>query len=112
MVSQCCAVAQHLAARVQATPCLELLAPVTLNIVCFRVTASGTDEDSLNGELVKDLQESGVAAPSTTLIHGKRAIRAAIVNHRTVETDADLMLETLLDLAKKRLGQKLERQTA
>ncbi|MCP1269112.1 pyridoxal phosphate-dependent decarboxylase family protein [Acetobacter cerevisiae] len=112
VVSQCCAVAQHLAKRVQATPCLELLAPVTLNIVCFRVIASDTDEDSLNGELVKDLQESGVAAPSTTIVHGKRAIRAAIVNHRTVEADADLMLETLLDLAEKRLGHKLERQTA
>ncbi|MBS0999938.1 cytochrome D ubiquinol oxidase subunit I [Acetobacter persici] len=112
MVSRCCAVAQHLAARVQATPCLELLAPVTLNIVCFRVVAPGVDEDRLNGELVKDLHESGVAAPSTTIVHGKRAIRAAIVNHRTIHADVDLMLETLLKLAEKRLGHTLERQAA
>lgn len=109
VVTQCCAVAQHLAARIQATPCLELLAPVTLNIVCFRVVARETDEDVLNGELVKDLHESGVAAPSTTQVHGQRAIRAAIVNHRTVVADADVMLETLLDLAEKRLGRELER---
>ncbi len=75
-----CEVAQHLAARIRREPALELLAPVALNIVCFRVRA-GMDADRQNREIVADLQESGVAAPSTTIIHGKVAIRAAIVNH-------------------------------
>lgn len=112
VVSQCCAVAQHLAMRVQATPSLELLAPVALNIVCFRVRTAEGDEDTLNSELVKDLHESGIAVPSLTRINGKRAIRAAIINHRTVTGDVDLMLEALLDLAEKRVGHKLERVAA
>ena len=43
----------------KAEPMLELLAPVTLNIVCFRVRHGAGDLDQLNGELVKDLHESG-----------------------------------------------------
>ena len=98
--------AQYLAERVKTTPTLELLAPVTLNIVCFRVREGATDLDALNGELVKDLQESGVAVPSTTMVHGKRAIRAAIVNHRTTRHDVDVMVQKLLELAHHRTEAK------
>ncbi|GBQ31644.1 cytochrome D ubiquinol oxidase subunit I [Gluconacetobacter azotocaptans] len=98
MVDACCAVARHLAERVEREPMLELLAPVTLNIVCFRVRVAGTDLDALNGELVKDLHESGVAAPSTTMVGGVKAIRAAIVNHRTVPGDVDRMVDEVLRL--------------
>lgn len=103
MVDECCAVARHLARRVDAEPLLERLAPVGLNIVCFRVRVPGVDLDWLNGELVKDLHESGVAAPSTTTVAGVRAIRAAIVNHRTVAADADAMIDALLRLLAERL---------
>ncbi len=102
LVDRSCAVARHLASRIEAEPFLELLAPVTLNIVCFRVCQGDGDLDHLNGELVKDLHESGIAVPSTTVIDGKRAIRAAIVNHRTTEHDVDLMIDGLLELARKR----------
>ncbi len=60
---------------------MELLAPVSLNIVCFRYRCQ--DADRVNARIVVDLQESGVAAPSTTRINGELAIRAAITNHRT-----------------------------
>lgn len=96
VVSQSCALAQHLAERVQSTPWLELLAPVTLNVVCFRVVVPEVDDlDRLNGELVKDLQLSGVVAPSTTRIGGVLAIRAALVNHRTTEADVHILLDAL-----------------
>lgn len=111
-MTRSCAVARYLAARIDDTPCLELLAPVTLNIVCFRVVVENEDLDTLNGELVKDLHESGIAAPSTTTLHGKRAIRAAIVNHRTTEQDADILLNALLDLAETRTGKTLHRASA
>ncbi|MFT9258685.1 MAG: pyridoxal-dependent decarboxylase, partial [Acetobacter sp.] len=112
VVARSCAVARHLAARVSHTPCLELLAPVTLNIVCFRLVVDGQDLDRLNAELVKDLHESGIAAPSTTRIGGQLAIRAAMVNHRTTEQDADIMLDALLDLAQARLGFALQTRSS
>jgi aromatic-L-amino-acid decarboxylase len=93
-IARSCRVAQHLAARIAAEPRLELLAPVPLNIVCFRYR--GADSDTLNAAIVADVQESGVAAPSTTRIGGKLAIRAAIFNHRTGERDVDALVEAVL----------------
>ena len=81
MITRTCALAGYLEARILAEPRLELLAPVQLNIVCFRYRAD--DANRVNGDIVIDIQESGIAAPSTTLIDGQLAIRAAIVNHRT-----------------------------
>lgn len=94
-MARCCRVARHLAARVQAEPALELLAPVALNIVCFH--SPGAD----SARIVAELQETGIAAPSTTTIDGTLAIRAAIVNHRTREEDVDRMLDAVLALAAK-----------
>jgi aromatic-L-amino-acid decarboxylase len=69
---------------------LELLAPVALNIVCFRYRSEHADE--INRNIVADLQESGIAAPSTTTVNGRLAIRAAIVNHRTDKCDIDALI--------------------
>ncbi len=102
VVDQCCDVAQHLVARVRAEPALELLAPVALNIVCFRVREGAADLDALNLALVADIQEAGIAAPSTTTIDGKLAIRAGIFNHRSVRADADALVDGLLEMARKR----------
>src|SRR6185437_2841533 len=80
VISRTCALARYLESRIAATPELELLAPVQLSIVCFRYR--GPDSNRLNADIVIDLQESGIAAPSTTMIGNQFAIRAAIINHR------------------------------
>ena len=94
MIAQTCAVACYLKQCVEREPRLELLAPVALNIVCFRLR--GDDADELNRRIAVELQESGIAAPSTTVIDGKIAIRAAIVNHRTGFADIDALLAATL----------------
>jgi glutamate/tyrosine decarboxylase-like PLP-dependent enzyme len=94
-----CRLAKYLQERVEATPQLELLAPANLNIVCFR--HRGEQADTLNTRLVADLHESGLAAPSTTTIHGHLAIRAAIVNHRTRAEDIDRLVAAVVDLGAK-----------
>ena len=73
---------------------MELLAPVALNIVCFRYRSENPDE--VNRNIVADLHESGIAAPSTTTVNGCLAIRAAIVNHRTAECDIDALLRAAI----------------
>ena len=100
MITRTCALAQYLEARILAEPRLELLAPVELNIVCFRYRAD--DANRVNGEIVIDLQESGIAAPSTTLIDGQLAIRAAIVNHRTDIGDIDALISAVLEFGARR----------
>jgi glutamate/tyrosine decarboxylase-like PLP-dependent enzyme len=103
-IEHCCAVAQALAERVDGEPALERLAPVALNIVCFRFRASRGNLDLLNADIVADLQESGIAAPSTTLIGGSLAIRAAIVNHRTRIADAQALVDAILKIGRARAG--------
>jgi aromatic-L-amino-acid decarboxylase len=104
-----CALARYLAQRVDASTELELLAPVSLNIVCFRYCCD--EADLVNQEIVADLQESGVAVPSVTTVNGQIAIRAAIVNHRTQVTDIDALLAATLVLGRSRT-QTLEPQCA
>ncbi|MDE2514796.1 MAG: aspartate aminotransferase family protein [Rhodospirillales bacterium] len=104
VVDHSCDLAQYLARRVAVTAGLELLAPVALNIVCFRVIDVDGDLDTLNAEIVADLQEAGIAAPSTTKINGVVAIRAAIVNHRSTHADIDRLLEGVLAAARRHAG--------
>jgi glutamate/tyrosine decarboxylase-like PLP-dependent enzyme len=106
-ITQSCRLARRLQARIAAQPALELLAPVTLNIVCFRyVDRSGTLDDlatdQLNAELVADLHESGLAVPSTTTLGGCTAIRVALVNHRTEAVDLDVLIDAVLRLGERR----------
>jgi aromatic-L-amino-acid decarboxylase len=94
-----CQLARLLADRVTAIPELELLAPVQLNIVCFRYRDSRLTEaqlNSLNADLVADVQESGIAAPSTTLLESRLAIRVNITNHRTDEAAIEALLDAVI----------------
>ncbi|WP_269532983.1 pyridoxal-dependent decarboxylase [Chitinimonas sp. BJYL2] len=103
VVAHCCVLAAELARRVDAEPELERLAPVALNIVCFRLRAPADQIDALQADIVADVQESGVAVPSTTVVQGQMAIRVAFVNHRTRASDIDLLLDAVLAAGRARL---------
>lgn len=105
VAEQTCELATMLAARVDQEPALERLAPVALNIVCFRYIAADGDLDRLNADIVADLHEAGIAAPSTTTVGGVLAIRAAIVNHRTMPADIAILVEAVLDAGRRRVKQ-------
>ena len=96
-----CQQASHLGALVEARANLELATPVSLNICCFRYVADGLSDavhDKINAEIVMDLQESGLAAPSTTRLQDKLCIRVNITNHRTTMDDMELLVEAVTDL--------------
>lgn len=96
-----CACARHLADRVGREPELELLAPVTLDIVCFRYRFAA-DIDRQNAELAADVQESGRAVLSTTSIGGATALRCAVVNHRSRFEDMQMLVDAVLELGRAR----------
>jgi glutamate/tyrosine decarboxylase-like PLP-dependent enzyme len=98
LIAQQCALAHDLGRRIAATPPLELLAPVTLNVVCFRYAAPLADDacDALNARIVVELQVRGLAVPSTTHVDGKLAIRLNVMNHRTTAGDLDATLAAVL----------------
>jgi glutamate/tyrosine decarboxylase-like PLP-dependent enzyme len=103
VIARSCALAKYLEARILAEPRLELLAPVNLNIVCFRFRA----DDAINREIVADIQEAGIAAPSSTTLDGRFAIRAAIVNHRTEERDIDAVVAAVLEFGTRRSSERV-----
>ena len=95
--------ARYLARLVEEEPDLELLAPVPLNIVCFRFVSQDLDSaalNDLNNEILLQLHESGTAVPSSTMINGKFAIRAAITNHRSRREDFDLLVREVLRIGR------------
>jgi len=107
VIERNCAQARYLAKLVSERPELELLAPVSLNIVCFGFRTqrlSAQEADQLNEEIVADLQESGVAAPSTTRVRGRLAIRANITNHRTRFSDLDVLVDAVVAAGRARTG--------
>ena len=90
---------------------LELLAPVSLNIVCFRYRLSDKymSEDGLNAlneNIVTLLQQQGRVAPSTTTLDGKTAIRAAFINHRTEPCDVTALISSVLENAQQLIQPK------
>jgi len=103
MMEESCAMARHLEMRIGNEAELELAAPVGLNIVCFRYRGS----DALNGEIVADMQEAGIAAPSTTMLDGRMAIRACFINHRTTIADVEALVQAALAFGRRRSGQSL-----
>jgi glutamate/tyrosine decarboxylase-like PLP-dependent enzyme len=99
LVEQNVAQARHLRDRIAAESRLELLAPVPLNVVCFRFTTPGLDGpalDAVNQEILIRVQERGIAVPSSTVLGGRFALRVAITNHRSRREDFDLFVEAVL----------------
>jgi aromatic-L-amino-acid decarboxylase len=97
--------AQYLGRLIEAEPRLELMAPVGLDIVCFRFNPGGRDTaalDRLNQDILAELQEDGIAAPSYTTLRGAWCLRVAIANHRSTYKDFDLLVAEVL-----RIGSRL-----
>ena len=102
MVERHLQLAQRLGEQIEASPELELLEDVALNVVCFRFRPPGVAEeelDELNRRLGQAVLEDGRVFFGTTVYGGKVAFRPAIVNWRTRPEDVDLVVPTVLELA-------------
>jgi aromatic-L-amino-acid/L-tryptophan decarboxylase len=100
VVERSCLLARRLAAAIDAEPLLDRTAPVRLNIVCFRYRPG---DDGLQAAIAADLQEAGDVVLSTTTIGSQTVLRAAFVNHRSDEGDADAVLSAVLGAGLRRL---------
>jgi len=77
---------------------IDIMAPVSLNIVCCRYVVPGLDPaalDDLNARIVVTIQESGVAVPSSCRFGSRLAIRVCITNHRSVDEDFTILAEAI-----------------
>jgi len=93
---------------VENEPSLELLAPIGLDIVCFRFNPGGLEDEHLNAlnkEILMQLHEQGIAAPSYTTLQSRYCLRIAIANHRSVQDDFDVLAREVV-----RIGHELVAQ--
>jgi glutamate/tyrosine decarboxylase-like PLP-dependent enzyme len=95
------AMASYMADQVRDADDLELLAPPSLSICCFRHAPPGVAPAALNEHnelLLKALQHDGRAYLSNATIAGQFALRACITNFRTTRADIDRTLTLVREL--------------
>ncbi|MFX0084722.1 MAG: pyridoxal phosphate-dependent decarboxylase family protein [Candidatus Hodarchaeota archaeon] len=95
--------ANYLAKLIEQEEDLELLAPTSMNIVCFRYKRDEMDQErlnKLNKEILIQLHERGIAVPSYTTLRGIYAIRVAITNHRTRMKDFNVFVDSVKEIAR------------
>jgi glutamate/tyrosine decarboxylase-like PLP-dependent enzyme len=100
--------ARYFGQLVENEPTMELLAPIGLDIVCFRFNPGGLDMEQLNAlnkEILMQLHEQGIAVPSYTTLQGRYCLRIAIANHRSQQEDFDLLAREVV-----RIGHELVAQ--
>jgi glutamate/tyrosine decarboxylase-like PLP-dependent enzyme len=100
--------AHYFGQLVESEPSMELLAPIVLDIVCFRFNPGGVEDENLNAlnkEILMQLHEQGIAAPSYTVLQGRYCLRIAIANHRSKQEDFDILAREVI-----RIGQELVAQ--
>ncbi len=110
-IAQDLAHARRLAENIRTARDLELLAPVELSAVCFRVTPPTVGEEGLNDlneRVLKRVIERRHVYFSSTSIHGKFALRCCFINHRTSDNDVDAIVEEVVQAARE-VGQPLPR---
>jgi glutamate/tyrosine decarboxylase-like PLP-dependent enzyme len=108
MIEKNCLQAQYLGALISENKPLELLTPVTMNIVCYRYHFPTDDpaiQNEQNKKLLLELQQQGIAAPSSTILNGHFVIRVANVNQRSQQIDFDILVKESI-----RIGNILSKQ--
>jgi aromatic-L-amino-acid decarboxylase len=94
------ALAERLAALVDAAPDLERLAPTQLSVVCFRyapATLAGDEArlDALNKRVMEEVQASGAAFLTQTTLRGRFALRACVLHYGTTAADVGALVEVV-----------------
>jgi len=102
--------ARYFSRLVEQDPEMELLAPVGLDIVCFRYNPGGMPEEKLNPlnkEILMQLHEQSIAVPSYTTLKGRYCLRIAIANHRSRQADFDVLAQEVVRIGREiALGSK------
>ncbi len=86
VIAECCACAASLGAWITAHPDLELLAPVSLNVVAFRLgdaVVAGRDEGEVTRRFLTAVAASGDLFLTPGALAGRCGVRAAFSNWRT-----------------------------
>ena len=106
LVTRCCDLAVELGALVEASPRLELTAPVATCVTCFRYRppelAEGEELDELNRRIQQRLAREGSVLATGGMLPSGFSLRPTIVSWRTTSADVALLAREV-----ERLGDEL-----
>ena len=88
--------AERVRERVEASEALDLMAPPSLGVVCFRRRVPDAADDEVDGHnagLVVALEQSGLGLVSSTTLNGRYALRVCVLNHTTGAADVDRVID-------------------
>ena len=103
IIKQNIAQAKYLEYLIRQSDKLELMAPVSLNIVCFRFSnpeLTTKELNALNREILMTLHERGIAIPTYTFLGNKYVLRVANVNHRSRKEDFEMLVKAVAEIGK------------
>lgn len=109
MISRNVEQANYLGKLVNNNKDLELIAPIGMDIVCFRYNPGGLNLEQLNAlnkEIKLQIEERAIALPGYTTLNNMYCIRCAISSHRVTYEDFDVLIENVLSIGKEYLNSK------
>ena len=83
---------------------LKLISPVIISIVCFKFVKKGYSIhqlNELNKSIVLNIQKTGKAVPSTTVVNNEVVIRVSIINYKTNTIHIDDLLNQIIETGNK-----------
>jgi glutamate/tyrosine decarboxylase-like PLP-dependent enzyme len=105
LVERCCALASRMADSLASAEGVEVLNDVVLNQVLVRFSptdgpADPEAADAFTREVIRRVQDEGVAWMGGTTWHGVAAMRISVSNWSTTEADADRTVDAILRAAR------------
>lgn len=98
IVERNCEAARYFGQQVENSRLFKLLAPVTMNVVCFTLNQDDLTMDII-GEFLNAVRDDGRVFFTPTVYKGAPAIRAAVSNWLTEKRDMDIAIDVLTHLA-------------
>jgi glutamate/tyrosine decarboxylase-like PLP-dependent enzyme len=109
-------IAAYARTRIEASEVLELVAPPSLGVLCFRRVIPGATEEQIeaaNAKIVPAIAAAGDSFISSTRLRGRYALRMVVLNHSTERTHVDRLLDAIermpVDVSVPPVGSEQER---
>src|SRR6185369_13605658 len=87
---------KYLAQRIDELEDFQRVGEVETAVCCFRFMPDGVESDRLQQDLQQSIERSGEAWLTTTVLHGRRALRVNVNSFLTERRDIDDLVELLV----------------
>jgi glutamate/tyrosine decarboxylase-like PLP-dependent enzyme len=98
LIERNCRLAARMASNLSKHPGVRILNDVVLNQVLVRFEKTGSDPDQLTKDVIAGVQQEGTCWLGGTTWHGMAAMRVAVSNWSTTETDIDRSSDAIISI--------------